>query len=139
MFYPCHNKKNKNKENNPSPKSTRWGWVKRLQFDTYTTHRLLAEIKGLWVRMTHVTRRIRTRRTPNFFRTQNVLEPKFFGPKVFLKPKICSDQKLFFRRNYFFTYKIYFCTQNFVRTKKNFRTKSFFGPKILSDQKLFQT
>ena len=43
LFYPCHNK------NNPSPKSTRRGWARTLKFDTYTTHGLFAEFKGLGV------------------------------------------------------------------------------------------
>ena len=59
MFYPYHKKKN-NKKNNPSPKSTRRGWARRLKFDTYTTHGLLAEFKELGVRMAYVTRRTRT-------------------------------------------------------------------------------
>ena len=42
------------------------GSARRLKFDTKTTHGLLAEFRGLGVRMTHVTtRRTRTtRRTP---------------------------------------------------------------------------
>ena len=35
------------------------GCTRRLKFDTKTTHGLLAEFRGLGVRMTHVTRRTR--------------------------------------------------------------------------------
>ena len=49
-------------EEQPSPKSIRRGCTRRLKFDTYTTHGLLAEFRGLGVRLTQVTQV--TRRTP---------------------------------------------------------------------------
>ena len=102
MFYPCHKKKNdkKKKKKNPSPKSIRRGSVRRLKFDTYTTHGLWAGFRGLGVQMTDVTRRPRTtRRTPPKYaiteHTKNLivthrpclskafLDPKFFQIKNF--------------------------------------------------------
>ena len=49
-------------EEEPPPKSIRRGCTRSLKFDIYTTHGLLAEFKGLRVRVTHVTRRIITTR-----------------------------------------------------------------------------
>ena len=60
MFYPCHNKKNKKKKN-PPPKSIRRRSAGRLNFDTKTTHVVLAEFRGLGVHVTRTTRT--TRRT----------------------------------------------------------------------------
>ena len=121
------------------------GCTRRLKFDTQTTHRLLAEFRGLRVRMTHVTRRTRTK---IFF-----LNPKFFRPKIFFRdkiffsnPKFCFDPN-FFRTKFFFRLKIFFQTQFFFRlkiffqTQKNFwnfffvlqiffRSKIFFGHRI---------
>ena len=55
------NKKNKkNKKKDPPPKYIGRMSASRLKFDTKTTHVLLAEFRGLGVRMIHVTRRTRS-------------------------------------------------------------------------------
>ena len=104
------------------------GCTRRLKFDTQTTHRLLAEFRGLRVRMTHVTRRTRTKISylnPKFFRTQNLFQRQIFfsNPKFYLDPNIqrttfFSDSNFFFRLNIFFG--------NFIS-----------GPKLFSDPKFF--
>ena len=40
----------------PTPKFIRMGCTRRLKFDIYTTHELLAEFRGIGVQLTHVTR-----------------------------------------------------------------------------------
>jgi len=68
LFYPCHKKKKKNKNKkknkknkNPPPKSIRRGCTRRLKFDAWTIHGLLAEFRGLGVHVTRTTRRTKAR------------------------------------------------------------------------------
>ena len=56
-----------------------------LKFDKKTTLGLLAEFKGLRVRMTHVTRRTRTTRTKMSFSNQKIVQTlNFFWTPNFL-------------------------------------------------------
>ena len=124
LFYPCHKKNNKNKKKNknPLPKYIRKGSVRRLKFDTQTTHGLLAEFRGLGV---HFTRRTRTTikiwtqnfvRPTNFFQPQNFFKSEFFFRPKFFGPKLFYDQIFFQNKNFFQTQK-FFQTQNFFESK----------------------
>ena len=153
MFYPCHN--NKNKMNiNPSPKSIRRGCIRSLKFDTYTTHGLLAEFRGL-KDSCHKKKKTKKQEphqnlptTREHTKYLNVahrqwfpirdLETKtqFFSvPQFLFRPKKFWD-KIFFSGSKFFVPKIFldlqFCWfRNFV-VSKIFLTQMFFSDQIFS-------
>ena len=107
MFPLSQQQEKEQEEQEPTPKSKKGG-TRSLKFNMQTTLRLLAEFRGLGVRMTRVTRRTRaTRRTsPKFTITEH--------RNLFVT---YLDLKSVFEPNFFFTLKIFW-------------TKIFVGPEI---------
>ena len=52
FVFPLSQQQEQEQEKQPPPKSSRRGCTRRLKSDIYTTHRLLAELRGLGVQMT---------------------------------------------------------------------------------------